>query len=770
MLEAMTTCASPLRLPQPIFRDTFPVSKPVVRATLFLSGLGESEAMLNGKPVTHAILTPGWTDYRKTVLYDTYDVTQLLHAGINAIGVMLGNGMYNVQGVQGRYTKFIGSFGQPKLIGELRLHYADGSTSIVSSSNQWKTTNGPILFSSIYGGEDYDARRALTDWTLPTFQDAAWKPAVLVDGPGGELRAERLPPIEVIRTYLPVKANRISSNVTVYDLRKNFAGRPAITVRGPRGSSVRILPGELLDANGRVTQASQAASPDSAVVFNYKLGGDGMERWTPQFTYSGFRYAEVTVSGKHALPAVETFEGQSIHDAVSIDGSFSTSNNLLNRIHNLIDAAIQNNMVSVLTDCPTREKLGWLEQTHLAGASILYNYDLSLLYRKMARDMRDSQTADGMVPAIAPEVVAFLDDSGHNNDLRDSPEWGSAIILSPWSAYTFYGDEQILRDNYDAMVAYANYLQSRAHDNIISYGLGDWYDLGPSAPGKSQLTGEGMTATAIYYQDLTDLARIATILDKPANAAQFASRAAAVKASINAHFFHPEADNYDKGSQTANAMALALGLVTEDHRAGVLYNLIADIRRHQNHVTAGDVGFHYVVRALTDSGRSDVLYDMLTRTDSPSYGYQFSHGATALTKAWDANPSSSQDHFMLGHAEEWFYRGLAGIDFDLDREQSKRIWIHPQIVGAIHFASASYKSVLGYIASHWQRDGDTLQLDVTIPPGTTATVSFPHKFSRSVSESGHSLHGDNGVLSVRDTPDPTSIVVASGTYHFVAQR
>jgi hypothetical protein len=756
--------------PLPIFRDTFSVSKPVVRATLLLSGLGESNPMLNGEPVTHDLLTPGWTDYRKTVLYNTYDVTQQLHTGLNAIGVMLGNGMYNVQGVQGRYTKFVGSFGQPKLIAELRLHYADGSTSIVTSGNEWKTTNGPILFSSIYGGEDYDASRTLTNWTMPTFQDTSWKPAVLVDGPGGELRAERLPPIKVIRTYSPVKVNRISSSVAVYDLGKNFAGRPQITVRGPRGSSVRILPGELLDANGRVTQASQAASPDNPVVFNYKLGGDGMERWTPQFTYTGFRYAEVTVSGKHALPAVEAFEGQSIHDAVSIDGSFSTSDDLLNRIHNLIDTAILNNTVSVLTDCPTREKLGWLEQTHLAGPSILYNYDLSLLYRKMARDMRDSQTTDGMVPAIAPEVVAFLDDSGHNTEFRDSPEWGSAIILSPWNAYTFYGDEQILRDNYDAMVAYAKYLQTRAHDNIISYGLGDWYDIGPDAPGKSQLTGEGMTATAIYYQDLTDLARIATILEKPADAAQFSSLAAAVKASINAHFFHAEADNYDKGSQTANAMALALDIVTEDHRAGVLSKLIEDIRGHQNHVTAGDIGFHYVVRALTDSGRSDVLYDMLMRADSPSYGYQLSHGATALTEAWDANPSSSQDHFMLGHAEEWFYRGLAGIDFDLDREQSKRIWIHPQIVGDIHFASASYKSVLGNIASHWRRDGDTLQLDVTIPPGTTATVSIPHEFSRSVFESGHSLLGDNGVLSVRNTDGPTSIVVASGTYHFVARR
>jgi alpha-L-rhamnosidase len=756
--------------PLPIFRSTFSVNKPVARATLFLSGLGQSEAMLNGKPVTQALLTPGWTDYRKTVLYETYDVTRLLRAGANAIGVMLGNGMYNVEGVQGRYTKFIGSFGQPKLIAELRLHYADGSTSIVSSSDRWKTTNGPILFTSIYGGEDYDARRRLPGWTLPTFDDAAWEYALLVDGPGGELRAEKLPPVEIIKNYAPLKVNRISPDLAVYDLGKNFAGRPAITVSGPRGSTVRVLPGELLDSSGRVTQASQGASPDSPVVLNYTLAGDGVEHWSPQFTYSGFRYAEVAVSAKDGLPGVRGFEGQAIHDAVSVDGSFTSSNDLLNRIHNLINAAIQNNMVSVLTDCPTREKLGWLEQTHLAGPSILYNYNLSLLYRKMAGDMRDSQTSGGMVPAIAPEVVAFLDESGHNTDFRDSPEWGSAIILSPWTAYTFYGDKQVLRGNYDAMVAYAHYLATRANNDLLSYGLGDWYDIGPGAPGRSQLTGEAMTATAIYFQDLTALARIAAILNKTADAAEFTNRAAAVKASINAHLFHPETNNYDKGSQTANAMALALDLVPEDHRAGVLTNLVADIRHHNNHVTAGDIGFHYLVRALTDSGRSDVLYDMLTRNESPSYGYQLSRGATTLTEAWNANPDSSQDHFMLGHAEEWFYRGLAGIDFDLDRAVEARIWIHPQVVGDLQSVSASYKSVLGLIVSRWQREADTFHFDITIPPGVTATISFPPEFGRGVKESGHDLRGDDGVLSVNGGSGPLSIVVASGNYHFVAQR
>jgi alpha-L-rhamnosidase len=764
--------------PLPIFRHDFKVAKQVERATLFISGLGESEVFVNGRKVTSDALTPGWTDYRKTVFYDTYDVTALLHSGANAIGVMLGNGMYNVEGLRGRYTKFVGSFGQAKLIAEIHLHFADGSTGVVAADGGWKVAAGPITFSSIYGGEDYDARRVDAEWTHAGYKDDGWKQASVVDGPGGMLRAERLPPVEPGAPREPVHVTRISPEIAVYDLGTNFAGRPKIEMTGDAGSRVSILPGELVDAAGRVSQASQGASAKDPVLFDYTLRGDGRgdghgkggEAWTPQFSYSGFRYLEVARAGSAGPPKLEFVGAEPLHDAAAVVGDFSSSDEQLNRIHRLIDAAIQNNMVSVLTDCPTREKLGWLEQTHLAGTSILYNYDLSLLYRKMADDMRDDQLADGMVPGIAPEVVAFLNDAGKSTDFRDSPEWGSAMILSPWLAYTFDGDRQLLLDHYPAMVGYADYLQSRAKDGMIAYGLGDWYDIGPGDPGYSKLTGQGMTATAIYFQDLTALARIASILNKPADAARFTERATAEKEAINAHLFHAESDSYDRGSQTANAMALVLGLVPEGHEAGVMGNLVADIRKHNNHVTAGDIGFHYVVRALTDGGRSDVLYDMLKRTDSPSYGYQLAQGATALTEAWDANPSSSQDHFMLGHAEEWFYRGLAGIDFDLDRAEQERIWIHPQPVGDIKDASAAFHSALGPVTSRWKRDGDTLSLDVGIPAGATATVTLPAGFSRDVREAGRELRGDRGVLSVAESGGSIACVVGSGQYHFVGHR
>lgn len=750
----------------PLFREKFTVAgKRILRATLFISGMGESHTLLNGNPITKALLTPGWTDYRKTVLYDTYDVTALLHPGPNALAVLLGNGMYKVEGVKGRYTKFIGSFGQPKVIAELRIHFADGTVSTIATGPQWRTMPGPIVFSSIYGGEDFDARRVPAGWTEPAFDDAAWQSAVVVHGPGGRLFSEPIPPVDPIETYTPIRITHPTPSTTVYDLGQNVAGIPQITVSGPAGSAVRILPGELLNSDGRVTQASGNAFPGDPVLFDYTLSGHGPQLWSPLFSYYGFRYAEVSRnSPTPRLPTVSRFRGESIHAAVHIDGSFSSSDPSLNRIHRLIDAAMENNMFSVLTDCPTREKLGWLEQTHLAGTSLMYNYDLALLYGKMARDMRDSQLASGAVPSIAPEVVAF------DGSFRDSPEWGSAVILSPWTAYTFYGDLQLLRTEYPAMVAYANYLQTRAPDNMLSYGLGDWYDIGPGAPGESKLTSKGLTATAIYYQDLTALARIAQLLDKTGDAEDFSARAVRVKTAFNMRLFHPDTNSYDFGSQTAEAMPLVLGLVPKAHRQAVLDNLIKDIRAHNNHVTAGDIGYHYVVRALTDGGRSDVLYDMLSRTDSPSYGYQLKQGATALTEAWDSNPTSSQDHFMLGHAEEWFYRGLGGIDFDLSRSADRRMWIHPQPVDSLRSVHVVYDSVLGTIASSWQHIGNTLQIDLTIPAGATATLTLPSQFHHHVLESNHALSQSAGILSIDETNDSVSCIVSSGTYHFSSQQ
>jgi alpha-L-rhamnosidase len=721
--------------PLPIFRKEFHVKGPVKSAIVFVSGLGEYELHLNGVNVTDTVLNPGWTNYRKTVLYNSFDVTRRLHPGENAFGVLLGNGMYNVPGVHGRYSKFVGSFGQPKLILQMHIDYRDGTEEMVTSDASWRTASGPITFSSIYGGEDFDARRVQNGWDRPGFAEGAdWRAPFEVAGPDGsagspgrELSGRLIPPIVIAERIAPLRVTRPRPGITVYDMGKNSSGWPEILVRGRAGDRVRMLPGELLNPDGTVTQASAGAGPDDPVLFDYTLAG-GKERWHPRFTYYGFRYVQVeTIPAKPGGPKPQVLSLQTdfTHDDVAVDGHFTSGVERLNRIHELIDRAILSNLASVISDCPTREKLGWLEQTHLAGYSIMDNYGVLKLYQKVAADMAEAQLENGLIPGIAPEYVAFVDAKGDSTNFRDSPEWGSASILSPWQAYEFYGDTDILKDQYDSMVRYAAYLRSKLQDGMLGYGLGDWYDIGPRPPGESQLTGKGLTATAIYYQDLQTLAATASLLGNEADAASFRNQAAQVRESFNRHLFHADTATYDRGSQTAQAMPLVIGLVPEKLRHAVLENLVKDIRAHGDHVTAGDIGFHYVVRALTDNGRSDVLFDMLSRSDSPSYGYQLQRGATTLTEAWDTNPESSQNHFMLGHAEEWFYRGLGGIDVNMSRPEPSQIVIHPAFLAKVPGAQAELHTVLGAVRSSWIRKGSTVVWHVGIPGGTRATVILP---------------------------------------------
>jgi len=752
----------------PIFRHGFDLPAVPMSATLRISGLGQYEAHINGQDVTSAVLTPGWTLYTKHVLFDTYDVTRLLKPGRNAIGVMLGNGMYNVQPDPGRYNKFERSFGPPKLIAELTVHFAGRADVVIVSGTDWKTLAGPITFSHAYGGEDFDARLEPMGWDKPGFDDGAWHKAAAVEGPGGALIPEATPPVKAFETFAPVKITHPKPNLTVYDLGQNFAGWPEIAVTGPRGGSVKLLAGELLEPSGEVTQRSAHAFAEDANLFTYTLRGgataDSPEEWHPRFSYYGFRYVQAEVSSPEIK--IVRLDGRWLHDDVTRIGSFTSSDLLFNRIHTLIDNAMLSNMVSVLTDCPHREKLGWLEQTHLAATSLNYNWNLSSLYAKMSNDMADSQQPDGLIPSIAPEFPVF------SEGFRDSPEWGSAVILDPWVAYQFSGDAAPLRDHYSSMQRYVAYLRSKAQDHLLYYGLGDWYDIGPGEPGVSKLTTEGVTASAIYFQDLTTLARIAVLTGHAGDATGYTNEAEAVKAAFNRKFFDATSGVYDHGSQTAQAMPLVLGLVPEGHEATVLANLIAAIRVTNNHVTAGDVGFHYLVRALTDSGRSDVLFDMVSRTDPPSYGAQVAAGVTSLTEAWDANPADSQDHLMLGHIEEWFYRGLAGIDFDRSRGPGEEIRIAPVIVGNLTSASASFDSSLGRIVSAWRRESagsERLTLDVTIPSGTTAKVVLPAGYSAVISLDGHLLAADRRVLRDESTSRREVLLIA-GTYHFIWGR
>jgi len=437
----------------------------------------------------------------------------------------------------------------------------------------------------------------------------------------------------------------------------------------------------------------------------------------------------------------------------------------------LILRAIENNSQSLFTDCPHREKLGWLEEAHLMAPSMLYDFDFGSLYAATARNIADAQGAAGakmgMVPEIAPQYVVF---DPKYDVFNDSPEWGSASVLAPWYVYQRNGDRHFLAAQLDTMRGYVAYLAARAHDGIIDYGLGDWYDIGPGPPGFSKLTTAGVTATAIYYQDLRVMENACAVLGKGDESESYRIQAETVRSLFNARFFDPVLHRYDKGSQTAQAMPLALDLVPNGERASVLNALVEDIRTNRNHGTAGDIGYHYVVDALLDGGRSDVLLDMLERTDAPSYGFQLAQGASALTEAWDANPASSQDHFMLGDAEEWFYRGLGGIDVDVSKQEASRLVLHPVAVRPIGWVRTRYESTLGLIESNWRRGASETVYDFNIPANVLAAVQLETTSPGTVEVNGTSPSQAEGTSSSRIDGTTIQIVLGSGHYRIRADN
>ena len=713
----------------PLFRHGFFISRRINRATMFVSGLGQYDLFINGHKVGDDVMQPGWTDYKKTVSYNAYNVTTLLHRGRNVIGMMLGTGMYDCPEGTRRYEHAPNPYGRPELILQLQLSFRDGSRKTIISSNRWRTTPGPVTFSSIYGGEDYDALKAIAGWDTSRFNAAHWQSAVVMHGPGGVLKAQIAPPVRIMRIYRPVRITHPMPSVAVYDLGQNMAGQFVIKARGPAGSMLIVYPSELLHANG--TEWQSCAGP---IWCTYTLNGRGINTFHPFFAYYGFRYLQInTVAPLRApdgRPTILSVIGEATHTSSPTIGYFQCSNNLLNKIHHLITMAMVNNMESIITDCPTREKTGWLEDTYLVGPGMMDNYFVPRLYEQTAANMRDAQWADGMVPDFAPQYFNYP------GGFVDSPEWGSACILDPWLIYKYFGDKRILDDNYGMMTRYLKYLKSRAVNGMIAYGLGDWFDLGPRPPGVEQLTTMGVTATATWYRDITVMIKIARVLGHHHAADQFSVEATRVRAAFNRRFYHPATGQYDRGSQCADAMALATGIVRKADRSRVISHLVANVRKHDYHTTAGDIGFHYVVKALMTSGQSELLFKMAMQTTPPSYGYQILHGATSLTEAWNALPADSQDHFMLGHIEEWFFQGLGGIRIDLARKPGRQLEIRPAVLKNLKWVHVSYDSVLGRVTSHWQHRGHHLLMHFVIPPHITARVYIPASRDATVTING----------------------------------
>ena len=691
-------------------------------------------------------------------------MTDCLRSGENAIGVMLGNGFFNIPNE--RYTKFVGSYGAPKMIMKLAIDFEDGTQQVIVSDESWRADRSPITFSSIYGGEDYDANLVQQGWNEPGFDDAQWKSVVIgrFDAP---LVSQRIPPLKVKQKIPTFRKYRNKRGNYLYDLGQNASGIVRLTLRADGKHTVRMYPAELQAADSTANQRSSG----TPYILSYTTQGTGApESWQPQFTYYGFRYVEVEGAvpagepNPEGLPEIVELCGLHTTNSSEPIGTFTCSNPLFNRIYTLIDWAIRSNFSSVFTDCPHREKLGWLEQSHLVGPSIHFGYDMSRAFPKIVNDMAVAQHDNGMVPTIAPQYTVF------SGGFLDTPEWGSAYIIIPWYIYQWYGDKRPIEENYDKMAQYVDYLSSKANGHIVAYGLGDWCDLGPGEPSFAQLTSNGLSATAVYYQDIQIMIQVAELLGKNEDVEKYKELAAAVKKAFNETFFNKETRKYDRNSQAANAMALHVGLVEPENEEIVLQNLIDDIRSRGNALTAGDVGYRYVVQTLLDHGASDVLFDMNSRYDVPGYGYQLAMGEPALAESWQSRENLSHNHCMLGHLYSWFFAGLGGISQTAGSAAYEEIVIDPQVVGDINSARTSFVSPRGLIRSEWKDTPERFELTVEIPTTSDALVVLPTETADRIFENGLPVDKIDSVQIENSEKGRTTLRVGSGIYRFVVNK
>jgi len=712
--------------------------KKVIEAVTHISGLGHYELTINGRKVGDSEFAPLWSDYDKTVYFNSYDISSYLNSGENVFGVLLGNGFYNVQG--GRYFKLRVSFGAPTLWMVTEILYNDGTKKIIRTDESWHWHLSPITYNDIYGGEDYDARLEIQGWNKPGFSAENWNTVVVQSKPKGKLTPQQANPVKIMRKYKPQSVKRLTAAETdstklrtrrevdlsamVFDMAQNLSGFPEITVNGKAGDRITLVVGEALTPEGAPDQRQTGRQH----LYHYTLKGGSDETWHPRFSYYGFRYIQVEGAvlpgdaNPRNLPVLKNIHSCFVHNSARHISGFESSNTIFNQTHVLIRNAVKSNMHGVFTDCPHREKLGWLEQVHLNGPGLMYNFDLSLLMPKVMQDMADAQLPNGMIPTIAPMYNIFGNKDGFD-DFGDSPEWGSTFIILPWMYYDFYGDSSLIINYYDGMKDYVQYLGTKASGHILSHGLGDWYDFGDFKAGFSRNTPVPLVATAYYYYGITLMARAASLMNNKADENRFTTLAEEVRLAFNQRFFNPETGIYGTGSQASQAIPLYLSMVDDTHRVIVMQQLINDIEKRGTRLTTGDVGNRYLFQTLAQNGHNELMYRMHNHEETPGYGFQLKFGATTLTEQWDPRMGSSWNHFMMGQIDEWFFASLAGIR--PGKPGFKEIIIRPEVVGDLNYVKGTHRSAYGKIAVDWKKVGQKWLMNVEIPVNCSAKIYLP---------------------------------------------
>ncbi|WP_372933944.1 family 78 glycoside hydrolase catalytic domain [Mariniphaga sediminis] len=768
----------------PLLGKRFQVEKEIEQAVAFVSACGYYEFFLNERKVGDHVLDPGVTDYNKTILYSTYDVSELLEKGANVAGAMLGNGAWNMRKVEGRWSWGGGgaTFGNPAFLMQLMITYTDGSQDVIISDDTWKTKPGPITFNNIYGGEDYDARKEVADWASTGFDDGTWQPVTVSEGPGGTLKSQLMPAIKVTKTIQPVKEINPEPGVFLYDLGQNIAGWWKVEVKGTPGQVVRIRGAETLNDSlfPRPLEEGDRLSTKykyhAQTWTDYTLKSNETETYEPRFFYTGFRYIEVT-TGDNKNPEHLKVEGRVVRSAIERNGTFASSDTLLNQIFRAGVWSQKGNTHSYPTDCPHREKGAYNGDGQVIAETSMHDFQMASFYTKWLNDMRGAQEDNGRIPNTSPTLVGGM---------GGGVAWGSAYILIPWWMHHYYNDTRVLKEHYPNMKEYLHYLKNLGSKDedpsepfIIDNFDGYWYSLGEwCAPGQNDCPNHAVVNTFYYYFNSVLLSKIAGILGHSEDSDYYRALADTVKHNFNRKFFDPETALYgtEETYQTYQLLALVGDLVPEGYREKVFQTVVKDIKERGNHLNTGIIGTKYLWPVLVMGGENELAYRVATQTTYPSFGYWINNNSTTLIEKWSGE--HSHNHQMFGSITEYFYKFLAGIQSPMEGNTEKgyqNIHIEPYVPHELKFVNATVETVAGTVASNWKQEPGSFVHQVSIPANTTATLAIPLLGDKDVIVwEGESKIWENnrfngnvaGISDVKTENGRLQVFLGSGEYHF----
>jgi alpha-L-rhamnosidase len=749
--------------PAPMLRREFKVSGAVQQARVYVTSHGLYELHLNGKRVGDQLFTPGWTSYDKRIQYQTYDVTDLLKSGPNAIGAVLGSGWYRFKGrhIYGDHLA---------LLLQINITYKDGHEEIIGTDHNWKSSTGPLLMSEIYDGETYDARLEKTGWTMAGYNDGPWDAVRTADYRKDNLCAPAGPPVRRREEIQPVKIIQTPASVKVLDMGQNMVGWARLKVQGPAGTTVILRFAEVLDQQGNFYTENLR---NAKATVRYTLRGGPPEIFEPHFAFEGFRYVEV--DGYPGELTLDSVTGVVIHSDMAPTSRFETSSKLVNQLQHNILWGQKGNFLDVPTDCPQRdERLGWTGDAEVFASTAAFNMEVAGFFTKWLRDLAADQYKDGRVPTVIPDT------GNPNQPPRPAAGWSDAAVIIPWTMYLSYGDKRVLEEQYPSMVKWVEYERQRAGSEYIwknDFQYGDWLAYAaPSSEARSYpgaTTGKDLIATAFFAHSTDLLQRTARVLGKIDDAAQYGDQLAKIKTAFNREFV-TSAGRVGENTQTAYALALQFDLLPDELRPLAAQRLVEDVRQRK-HLTTGFLGTPFLCEVLARFGYLEEAYMLLNREQYPSWLYPVKQGATTIWERWDGikpdgsfqdKSMNSFNHYAYGVIGDWMYRVMAGIEIDPAAPGYKHILIQPQPGGGFTSVHAQHTTMYGKLTSDWELTDAGFSLSVEVPPNTHATVCLPHAQLAKVMESGHPLPAAEGVRAAHQSGDSVLLEIGSGQYNF----